>query len=115
MSILTCNTCNGAATGDWQFNKANVKNKTVIRGRQTGVSLNTFDAIVQGDPHLHGARPPALPGNPDPELLGRGRVLPGLREHDADGCKYHHDREEASRQASTTRCDATAASATFSP
>lgn len=51
-SILTGNTYNCVPTGDWQFNKPfTVKGKTAYSNRKMGVSLNTSDAIVPGDPH----------------------------------------------------------------
>jgi len=58
-SILTANTYNCVATGDWQFNKPfSAKGHTVFSGRKMGVSLNTSDAIVPGDPHY------TAPANP---------------------------------------------------
>jgi hypothetical protein len=58
-SILTANTYNCVPTGDWQFNKPfSVKGKTTYSSRRMGVSLNTSDAIVPGDPHY------TAPANP---------------------------------------------------
>lgn len=58
-SILTANTYNCVATGDWQFNKPfSTKGKTVFSNRKMGLSLNTSDAIVAGDPHY------TAPANP---------------------------------------------------
>ena len=58
-SILTANTYNCQPPGDWQFNKPfTVKGKTVTSNRKVGVSLNTSDAIVEGDPHF------LVPANP---------------------------------------------------
>jgi hypothetical protein len=51
-SILTANTYNCVKTGDWQFNKPGTKRgKPLYSNRKMAVSLNTFDAIVAGDPH----------------------------------------------------------------
>jgi hypothetical protein len=60
MSILTVNGYNGIPNGDWQFNKPGTqKGKTVYSHRKMGVSLNTFDAVLPGDPHYTAdANPP---------------------------------------------------------
>ena len=61
-SILTANTYNCVATGDWQFNKPFVtKGKTTFSNRKMGVSLNTSDEVQPGDPHYTApANPPFL-------------------------------------------------------
>jgi len=64
-SILTGNTYNCVPTGDWQFNKPyTVKGKTVYSNRRMGVSLNTSDAIVLGDPHYTVTADPPFWGGP---------------------------------------------------
>ena len=51
-SILTGNTYNCVATGDWQFNKPGTKKgKTVYSGRKMAISINMVDAVPPGDPH----------------------------------------------------------------
>ena len=52
VSILTANTYNGVAPGDWQFNKTFfVKGKETQSNRKMTVNLNTFDAVASDDPH----------------------------------------------------------------
>jgi hypothetical protein len=62
-SILTANTYNCVPTGDWQFNKPfTVKGKTAYSSRKMGVSLNTSDEIVPGDPHYTAPANPPFSG-----------------------------------------------------